>query len=79
MSDEAVIAQKEPYVMTLEPGEYWFCACGRSKSQPFCDGSHTQTSITPIQFTIEKSRKVALCGCKQSSNRPFCDGTHINL
>ena len=73
------IARKSPYVLELEPGTYWWCACGRSAKQPFCDGSHKQTDITPVEFTLDKPTKVALCGCKRTATPPFCDGTHKTL
>jgi CDGSH-type Zn-finger protein len=75
------IPQKGPYVLDMKPGEYWWCACGHSKSQPFCDGSHktSGTGLTPIQTKIDRARKVAWCGCKHSGSKPFCDGTHHKL
>ena len=76
---KADIVQKEPYVLELEPGNYWWCSCGRSKDQPFCDGSHEGTGIEPLEFVIAEKQTVALCGCKQSANKPYCDGTHKNL
>lgn len=76
---EAKIAQKQPYVMEVEPGTYAWCACGRSANQPYCDGSHKGTGFKPVVEKIEETRKVAWCGCKQSGNAPFCDGTHSNL
>lgn len=76
---EPVIADKKPAVLTLEPGTYYWCACGRSQGQPFCDGSHAGTEFTPMQFTIEESKKVALCNCKYTKNAPFCDGSHSSL
>jgi CDGSH-type Zn-finger protein len=77
--DQPVTAQKSPYVLELAPGTYWWCACGRSKNQPFCDGSHKVTGITPVKFEITASQKVALCGCKHTGTPPFCDGTHKTL
>lgn len=73
------IAQKSPYVLEVEPMKYAWCACGRSQNQPYCDGSHKGTGITPIVVEIQEKKKVAWCGCKQSSNKPFCDGTHKTL
>lgn len=77
--DQPEVAQKSPYVLELAPGTYWWCACGRSKNQPFCDGSHKVTSFTPVKFELAQATKVALCGCKRSANKPFCDGTHKTL
>ena len=77
--DKPVIAQKAPKMLTLEPGTYFWCACGRSKNQPFCDGSHKVTDITPVSFVIEEKKDVWLCQCKHSSNKPYCDGTHRTL
>ncbi len=76
---DVLIAQRSPYVLELEPGTYWWCACGRSKNQPFCDGSHKGTGITPVKFEITEKRKVALCGCKHTQTPPYCDGTHKTL
>lgn len=76
---DPVIAQKSPYVKTLEPGTYYWCACGRSKSQPFCDGSHKGTAFTPKEFTVQKKGVFALCGCKHTKEPPFCDGSHARL
>lgn len=73
---EPVVAQKTPYEVQLEPGEYWWCACGRSRSQPFCDGSHQGTGIEPVAFTVTEKGGYWLCGCKQTANPPFCDGAH---
>lgn len=80
MSEGPIIAAKTPGVVELEEGKrYTWCRCGRSANQPFCDGSHRGTGITPISFTAEKSGRAALCRCKASANAPFCDGTHASL
>ncbi len=76
---EPVIAAKKPQVMTLKAGKYYWCTCGQSSKQPFCDGSHQGTSFTPQQFEITEEKQVALCLCKHTNNPPFCDGTHTNL
>ena len=77
---EAQIAQAEPYAVEVEEGKkYFWCACGRSRNQPYCDGSHKETAFTPVDFTAEQTKTVYLCGCKRTGNRPFCDGTHKNL
>jgi CDGSH-type Zn-finger protein len=80
MSDAPIIAQKAPYPVEVEAGKtYFWCACGKSAKQPFCDGSHKATSITPVKYTAEVSKTVYFCGCKQSSKSPLCDGTHKSL
>ena len=76
---EPVIAQKAPYVVQLDPGTYWWCACGRSANQPFCDGSHKGTEFSPKEITVTDKTPIALCGCKRSGNKPYCDGTHSRL
>ena len=79
MADEPQIAQRSPYVMEMEPGTYHWCACGRSKGQPFCDGSHAGTQFSPKEVEIKEKKRVAFCGCKHTKNPPFCDGTHSKL
>ena len=80
MSDAPIIAQKAPYPVEVEAGKnYFWCACGKSAKQPFCDGSHKTTSITPVKYTAEESKTVYFCGCKHSSKSPLCDGTHKSL
>ena len=76
---EPLITQRQPYPMDLEPGDYFWCACGRSAKQPFCDGSHKGTGITPVKFSIEEPKRVFLCGCRHSGTPPFCDGSHSTL
>lgn len=76
---EPLICQKSPIVRRMEPGEYWWCACGRSKDQPFCDGSHAGTGLEPRRVILEAARSVAWCACKHTGNAPFCDGTHSRL
>jgi CDGSH iron-sulfur domain-containing protein 3 len=75
-----IIAQKAPYPQAVEAGKtYYWCACGRSANQPFCDGSHKAVGMAPLSFVADKSATAYLCGCKQSKNAPYCDGTHKNL
>jgi CDGSH-type Zn-finger protein len=78
MSDPAC-PQKSPYGVTLDAGTYWWCACGRSSKQPFCDGSHKGSEFAPVQYKLEQPKTVHLCGCKRTSNRPLCDGTHSRI
>ena len=76
---EPVSPQNKPYAVEVEAGEtYHWCACGRSKNQPYCDGSHQGTDFQPVAFTAEKTEKAYLCGCKKTANQPFCDGSHNN-
>lgn len=74
------IAGKEPLAVTVEEGKtYFWCACGKSENQPFCDGKHKGTDFTPSPYKAEKSRKVFFCACKQTGNAPMCDGSHSKL
>jgi CDGSH-type Zn-finger protein len=77
--DEAKIADTKPCVLELEAGDYFWCSCGLSASQPFCDGSHKGTGFTPKKVTIDEAKKVALCACKRTGNGAFCDGSHAKL
>ena len=76
---DAKIVDRKPAVLELEPGKYHWCACGRSADQPFCDGSHAGTGISPVPFELEEKKRVALCQCKRTSRSPMCDGTHSSL
>lgn len=76
---EPKVAQKSPYVLEVTPGKYAWCACGRSSNQPYCDGSHRGTGLSPVVETVTETRKVAWCGCKHTRKPPFCDGSHGRL
>ena len=74
------IAQRGPYLQDLPPGDYWWCACGQSKNQPFCDGSHKGGPHAPVKFTVmPRTGTLWMCGCKHSRNKPYCDGAHNKL
>ncbi|MBI5861191.1 MAG: CDGSH iron-sulfur domain-containing protein [Rhodocyclales bacterium] len=77
---EPVIAAKHPFPVVVEQGkDYYWCACGRSKTQPFCDGSHKGTGFVPLKYTATASSTVYFCGCKHTKTPPLCDGTHKSL
>lgn len=78
--DKPVIARKAPYAVEVENGEsYYWCSCGRSKKQPFCDGSHKGTDFKPQVYTADESKTVYFCGCKATKKSPLCDGSHSSL
>lgn len=77
---DPIQAQKAPYPYQVEAGRnYFWCACGRSKKQPLCDGSHSDTGITPVVYKAAESGEVWFCGCKATGTPPLCDGSHKNL
>ena len=76
----AIPAQKAPYAVEVEGGKkYFWCACGRSQKQPFCDGSHSGTGISPVMYKAGAAGTVWFCGCKATKSQPTCDGTHNTL
>lgn len=80
LKPDTIVAQKAPFPVEVTAGKsYWWCACGRSARQPFCDGSHKTTSITPVEYKAEQDGKVWFCGCKQTGKAPLCDGSHKAL
>lgn len=80
MSNEAVIAARSPIAVEVKAGQkYWWCSCGKSSKQPFCDGSHKGGPFTPKEFTADKDETVWLCACKQTHAAPRCDGSHKQL
>ena len=77
---EPFVAQKSPFSAEVEAGKsYWWCACGQSKRQPFCDGSHKGGAFVPVEYKAEASTTVWFCGCKRTHAAPLCDGSHNTL
>ncbi|MEW9919478.1 CDGSH iron-sulfur domain-containing protein [Marimonas sp. MJW-29] len=80
MSDVPNIAQKSPFRVEVEAGKsYFYCTCGQSSKQPFCDGSHKGSSFAPMKYEATESKPVFFCGCKHSGKAPVCDGTHAKI
>lgn len=77
---EPVIAQKAPYPVEVEAGKsYWWCSCGKSANQPFCDASYKGSDFVPVKYEATESKTVYFCGCKHSGNGALCDGAHQKL
>ena len=77
---QATIAQKAPYPIMVEAGKsYWWCTCGNSSKQPFCDGTHKGSAFSPLKYTAEKDGQAWFCGCKATGKAPLCDGRHKAL
>ncbi|MCH9807359.1 MAG: CDGSH iron-sulfur domain-containing protein [Alphaproteobacteria bacterium] len=77
VAEDPIVAQTGPYQVELEEGKaYFYCRCGRSKTQPFCDGAHKDTGIEPMRFVADRSGTFNLCGCKETDDEPHCDGSH---
>jgi len=79
MPEKPVVAQRTPYIVEVGPGTVYWCQCGRSKAQPFCDGSHTGTEFSPMKIHFEEKKRVTFCGCKQTKKPPLCDGAHTKI
>ncbi len=76
---EPKIAAKQSIKLELEPGTYYFCTCGQSDNQPFCNGAHKGSSFSPQPFIVEEKKLMGYCQCKHTANAPYCDGTHRSL
>ena len=76
MSEKPIICDKKSLALEVEAGTYFWCACGRSTTPPFCDGSHSGTDFTPVKYEPAQTGKVWFCACKATANQPMCDGSH---
>ena len=80
VAPQPTIAQKAPYPVQVEAGKsYWWCTCGNSSKQPFCDGTHKGSAFSPLKYTAEKDGQAWFCGCKATGKAPLCDGRHKAL
>ena len=77
--NEPHVCQKSPLVEEMEPGTYWWCSCGYSTTQPFCNGMHKDKGFKPVKVVITEKKRVAWCMCKHTASPPFCDGSHAKL
>jgi len=76
---KGVCTQKSPYAVELQPGDHYYCTCGKSTNQPFCNGAHKGSEFVPTKVTVTATETKYLCGCRNSKNGPFCDGSHQSL
>jgi CDGSH iron-sulfur domain-containing protein 3 len=79
MSDKPIICGTKSLALEVEAGTHWWCSCGRSSHQPFCDGSHKGTGFQPVKVEVEEKKTIWWCQCKHSANPPLCDGSHKTL
>jgi CDGSH iron-sulfur domain-containing protein 3 len=68
-----------PIMVELEAGTHYWCSCGKSNTEPFCDGSHKGTNFVPLEFIVETKKKAGLCTCGRTKKAPYCDGTHAKV
>ncbi|WP_193213550.1 CDGSH iron-sulfur domain-containing protein [Luteolibacter marinus] len=76
MAEEPRVCDNKPIGLEVEPGVHWWCSCGHSSHQPFCDGSHKGTGMQPVKFETTAKTTVWWCLCKHTKTPPLCDGTH---
>ncbi len=76
---KGICTQKSPYAVELQPGDYYYCTCGKSSTQPFCNGAHKGSEFVPKKVTVTATETKYFCGCRNSNNSPFCDGSHAAL
>lgn len=79
MAEEPVPTDTKPLALEVEPGTYFWCACGRTSHAPFCDGSHKGTGLQPMKVEVTEAKKLWWCQCKKTGKPPFCDGSHKGL
>ena len=79
MPEQPLVYDRKPLGLAVEAGTYWWCACGRSATQPFCDSSHKGTGLHAVKLEVAEKQTVWWCQCKHTGNPPHCDGTHKSL
>ena len=78
--DKPIISKKGSYAIEVEKGKnYFWCQCGLSNKQPFCDSSHKGTSFKSVKYEATEDKTIYFCGCKHTLKQPFCDGSHKKL